>query len=1127
MSLATYHFTSSLRRGLATAITEPASGGRTQIYVRMTLHGKTVGGDPDTNKEITKQLEIYGPGDIVGFQPSAVVRTDPKPNVDDFEPNYFALVEFADPDFNWRFTADQAASDGRLTPWVTLIVLISRDKGTTVHEFDEGKSAEGLPRYISVLDPVESLPDFRESWRWAHVQAVGEEEDIDFPKLTQDDPERVLCRLMCARRLQPATRYSAFVVPTFELGRCAGLGITPTNGVDAHTPAWDPSSQAGDGLRLPYYYRWDFGTGERGDFERLVRLLEPRKEIQGLGTRPMVCSSPGYGVPAIEVQGAGPDEIHLLGLEGALQPDKPDVDVYTRWGWDSIPRDLDNNFRKTLESILNLNNKDITQGAYELPEVFDEAPIRDVELTPLPSVTSIEIKWITDRPMTSRIKFWQEGQEPEFISDLNLKTAHALTITGLEPGSLYHLTVSGEDDRPEFFETQDCTIRVPALPSVTPPIYGRWHAGENTVDRQAIGWLHELNLDPRHRTAAGFGSEVVKQQQEPLMADAWEQLADFEAANNQLRNAQMARESSNMLWRRLEALKEGAFLQLTVPVHPRVRLVEASPATESVYRTLRVKTQLPGASLSSAYRKISRPRGAIRRRQRQPWRKDVIQELAQGALRAAGPAPMPAGMVEMETITTMLASQTPLAPGRPTGPSSPSDPSGSPVSSAPDNFSRSSGLVIQYLKGSLLMQEIEAGVIADLNLDDPIGMGTVMGEAIDNWLYREQQPPVAPVPPADFVPNLKQTVAEALDPRYTMQQRVWARLRVYEDVQKQADPLDEIMWEPKFPQPMYEPLRALSQDMILPGVERVPQNTVLLLKTNRRFLESYMAGLNHEFAGELLWRGYPTDQRGSYFRQFWDVRDRVPTPNELQELDDSGDIEELQKKYLDIEQIHRWSGNRLGQNQLAGASPEQLVLVIRGDLLKKYPNTVIYAVDRVRLDIAVPAEGQPTVPALHEYLRYSGTGDPDDAINKFLEGEAPFSGEGPYVPVYPIFRGDLPPDLSFFGFPFDRTEVLGKYFIIEERIAETRFGLDMPGVTEPKILKSWADLAWDHFALPSDDAASGWHLNDRGPQLDAGDMTETDWWRNGNTPTPAQIAHITMQLPVRVAIDPALLLPER
>ena len=55
----------------------------------------------------------------------------------------------------------------------------------------------------------------------------------------------------------------------------------------------------------------------------------------------------------------------------------------------------------------------------------------------------------------------------------------------------------------------------------------------------------------------------------------------------------------------------------------------------------------------------------------------------------------------------------------------------------------------------------------------------------------------------------------------------------------------------------------------------MPPNTVSLLRTNRRFVEAFMAGLNHEFARELLWNEYPTDQRGSYFRQFWNVAGRV------------------------------------------------------------------------------------------------------------------------------------------------------------------------------------------------------------------------------------------------------------
>jgi len=35
---------------------------------------------------------------------------------------------------------------------------------------------------------------------------------------------------------------------------------------------------------------------------------------------------------------------------------------------------------------------------------------------------------------------------------------------------------------------------------------------------------------------------------------------------------------------------------------------------------------------------------------------------------------------------------------------------------------------------------------------------------------------------------------------------------------------------------------------------------------------------------ELLWREYPTDQRGSYFRQFWDVKGIIrPAENKAEE----------------------------------------------------------------------------------------------------------------------------------------------------------------------------------------------------------------------------------------------------
>ena len=100
-----------------------------------------------------------------------------------------------------------------------------------------------------------------------------------------------------------------------------------------------------------------------------------------------------------------------------------------------------------------------------------------------------------------------------------------------------------------------------------------------------------------------------------------------------------------------------------------------------------------------------------------------------------------------------------------------------------------------------------------------------------------------------------------------------------------------------------------------------------------------MVGLNHEFARKLLWREYPTDQRGSYFRQFWDVRSYI----DREGLSD----DPLKEKLYDIPELHRWlPTSKLGEHNnraVPGQVGEQAVLVIRGELLKKYPTAVIYA----------------------------------------------------------------------------------------------------------------------------------------------------------------------------------------
>ena len=80
---------------------------------------------------------------------------------------------------------------------------------------------------------------------------------------------------------------------------------------------------------------------------------------------------------------------------------------------------------------------------------------------------------------------------------------------------------------------------------------------------------------------------------------------------------------------------------------------------------------------------------------------------------------------------------------------------------------------------------------------------------------------------------------------------------------------ETVMMAPAFPQPMYEALKEKSQDLLLPGLDKVEPDTVVGLRTNRAFVEAYMVGLNVEMARELLWRGFPTDQQGTYFKHFW------------------------------------------------------------------------------------------------------------------------------------------------------------------------------------------------------------------------------------------------------------------
>jgi len=264
-----------------------------------------------------------------------------------------------------------------------------------------------------------------------------------------------------------------------------------------------------------------------------------------------------------------------------------------------------------------------------------------------------------------------------------------------------------------------------------------------------------------------------------------------------------------------------------------------------------------------------------------------------------------------------------------------------------------------------------------------------------------------------------------------------------------------------------------------------------------------MIGLNHEFARELLWREYPTDQQGSVFRQFWDPSGFVNRDN-LSEKD-------FAELIRDIKPIHKWGKNsKLGthNNRESGDDESQVVLVIRGELLKRYPNTVIYA-QRAKWST------DPASP--NQLVLWDETGEITEVNNTDRENIQ-----------YPLYSAKVPPDLHFIGFDLTLDEVrgdpglkqdrqsrenidpkkIGWYFVIKERPGEVRFGMDTKTAAEPST-KKWDNMSWDQLKP----GVKVINFKDPAPDPDGQDDANVNWGSNA-----ADMAYILYQKPVLVAV---------
>src|SRR6187401_1132943 len=359
MSIATYSFLPYLRQGLANSLKN--TGGARAVYTV----NLTVEGDKGAKSEVVppRDVELYGPGDIVGIDPRSILKTDPHDWITNFEPNYVACIDFYDEDFPWRYTPLEPELPNRLKPWLALVVL---KEG----EFDEGKNLMNRPLPYFTLKGIAAADVFskpNQLWAWAHVHVntdvVGTtvkdtQSDMNgvldsLQTILDDDPDKAYSRLICPRKLEPNTTYHAFVVPAFESGRLAGLGDTAANiGAAGTKIAWDGATPTD----FPIYYRWQFATGTIGDFEYLVRLLKPKPCDLRVGRRDMDMTKPGANLKWVEADDFSLEGV--LGLGGALQvsgktlpkPERDLLNLLDGWGKDRLPHP----FQKQVAALLNL-----------------------------------------------------------------------------------------------------------------------------------------------------------------------------------------------------------------------------------------------------------------------------------------------------------------------------------------------------------------------------------------------------------------------------------------------------------------------------------------------------------------------------------------------------------------------------------------------------------------------------------------------------------------------------------------------------------------------------------------------------------------------------------------------------
>jgi hypothetical protein len=1069
ITVARYTFNSWLRRGIGTRIAEVdhLGGGTSAVLERSTVPIDVV-----LNTEpLHKDFSLIGPGDIIGLLPSMVVRTEPLNRITSFEPNYLAFVEFYDEDFIWRYTPARA-NGLRLRPWLAL--LVAEEKPDPAQsEFEKNDRRVPLPSVT--IRPAAALPPPDQAWAWGHVH-INEGYDtpsqfeqflLSLHNLNSPNADKIICRLMSPRKLRPNRAYRAFVVPAFETGRLAGLGRDPS-AVDAQRPAWTAGAS---NVEFPIYYEWSFQTGENEDFESLVDLLQPNPMNPEVGIRDMDGTAPGFGATEGTDLGKIPPpppgrSQTIVGLEGAL---KAPTTV-------SRPVTIDTTkpFFHALQAHLN-RPAELQAATNGLSDPLIEPPIYGENHALRHTVDVTSSGWLNELNRDPRdrvpagfgVRVVQANQEAyvaraweqvKRILDLNRRvqlTVFAMSaVQAIQRNFVSRITPA-----------ETLALFAPVLKKVKgSPTTLHQQLTTSTIPSAAVDGALRRMIRPRgsygkrlRRSDTGFSSSTLVNDLNEQRVSAAPPKPVPADLNTDDRLVSRLPVTTLPDWLRFLIRHRWLVLLFLLALAVVIGFfgswtVAAGIAAAAVGFFIAATRWTHAADAAASLRDPNAVLADIKAAAPRPaFRLTLIDPLPLG--------PLPAGT--QTTTTTRTSSSSPNAITlRMVTLFTPHPGGGESLEAA--NFRGAAARLSERLTIAAPERQVRRLDMANAHAK--------LSHAID--------------PGVAFPKLVAAGVGFSFD-------RDWLNVREH---------LVPAMAYPDFADPMYAKLRDISSELFLPNLQLIPPNTISLLETNDPFIESYMAGLNHEFGRELLWREYPTDRRGSYFRQFWDVKGIITD-------DATQSAEALAEQYKDIVPMDEWeSMSTLGTHRPTTRPPgKRLVLVVRGELLKKYPNTIVYA------------------HRAHIYRNRNGTPNPaHEPIIIEPQTEADMKAEL----RFPIFRAEVEPDLRFFGFELTIAQARGDenpqapdddwgwYFIIQQVPGEPRFGMDVRFSPDDEAATpiTWDDLGWDAFPeslsfISTTNAPAPSFTNLITPAL------RDQWGRNS-----ADMAFILYQKPVMIAI---------